>query len=106
MFAWHLFFYRIERNGQDGDDKNYINGAMKKAIKDSLKNDSREVNVEYFYRMLCTMGPKGNMNLVHEKCHPESHPGQHLDPNQLLKNATGRKRIKRRRNKKVYKAQH
>ena len=80
-----LFFYRIERNGQDGDDPNSIYGGMKMAIEASLDNDSRVVNVEYFYRMFCTIGPKGNINLVHEKSHPES--DQHVDPDQLLEDA-------------------
>ena len=80
----HQFFFRIERNGPGGQDPNFIYGAMKSAIKESMENNDRIINVDYFYRLLCTMKPMGNMNLVHEDCHPESHPGRHVDPDQIF----------------------
>ena len=80
--------YSIERNlnpkasNGDGHVISNIYDGMEKAIKESVWS-GKEVNVDYFYRMLCT---SENMILVHTKCHPnEPHEGKHVDQDQMFK---------------------
>ena len=78
---------RAENRKKKKEKKKYakhsIYGGIQWAITESVDN-GRKINVDYFYRLLCTMKPMGNMNLVHEDCHPESHPGRHVDPDQII----------------------
>ena len=76
----YLFFYRIERKGRNGRNEHSIYGGMKKAIKESVDN-GRKINVDYFYRKLCT---SENLNLIHDDCeHPGSYKGQNVDDNEM-----------------------
>ena len=57
---------------------------MKKAIKETDNND-KQINVDYFYRLLCT---KENMILVHgnQSCtNSDPHVGKHVDQTKMFK---------------------
>ena len=84
IIPFYPFSYSIERNPNPKYKTHPPNpptaitniyDGMKEAIMESVENGHR-IDVEYFYRKLCT---KENMILVHDKCHPnDPHRGHHV----------------------------
>ena len=44
-------------------------------------DNGRKINVDYFYRLLCT---DDNLNLIHDDCEPHSYKGYNVDDSKMF----------------------